>query len=482
MHLFEIQNINQDPLSTSKNDLVDGENIIGLVEGTFFVPNGYSRNNRFYPKGLWEKVINDPNVKEKLKARTMFGTIGHNTTIDEDTIADGKISHFMHKLYIDESDNLGKGTACILNTPAGRVLKTLLSAKCKLYTSSRADGAIEEREGVSTVVEDKYIFQSFDFVLDPGFLTALPSLTESYSTFNEDLKEIGINYKNVNIVEDIKMDQKLFENLITEKTSVETELKKALEAIKELNTSKAILEKQNSLLEEKLVENNKKATLVETYNELGTPEEVIKLIESTKRTNERLKATSEELAKIKHLNLKNKKFFEEVGSKEEIEKLADQAEENDKFFTEVGTKEEIQMLIDKAKADKEFFDSIGSKEEISDLVSQEESKKKIREEKEIEALSLELQIPLDKLKSLLSKGVEGAEIKALFDKTETGEIENDVDTEKTVKGSASEYEVPAESFRNKKRLSQPVVEKSNLDKFSSLNSTARLFEAYNNKK
>ena len=33
--------------------LIDGVNIIGMVEGQFFQPDGMSRNKRWYPRSLW---------------------------------------------------------------------------------------------------------------------------------------------------------------------------------------------------------------------------------------------------------------------------------------------------------------------------------------------------------------------------------------------------------------------------------------------
>ena len=42
---------------------VDGKHVLAKVTGQFFVPGGKSRNGRFYPSSLWEKVCNDPGVK-----------------------------------------------------------------------------------------------------------------------------------------------------------------------------------------------------------------------------------------------------------------------------------------------------------------------------------------------------------------------------------------------------------------------------------
>jgi len=474
MRLFEIQS---DSKLISSDKLVDGENIIGLVSGEFFKPDGYSRNKRFYPKSLWEKVINDPNVKEKLENRTMFGTIGHDTQIDETTIAEGKISHFLKDLTIKQKSDgsyIGIGEACILNTPAGRVLKTLLAAKCKLYTSSRADGSLENINGVNTVNEDSYIFQSFDFVLDPGFKLSLNNLTESYKGLKDDLVEIGLELKqNINILEDINMlDQKLFENLVQEKTSLETEVKKMAESLKDIQASKLLLESKITLLEDKNKDLEGKAKLVESYTELGTTEEVNKLMTVTESSFTKLKKLETEVRKLREEKEINDKFFTEIGSKEEINKLVEVATKQKKFFEEVGSEEEIEKLYNLAVKDKEFHDEVGSHDEIEKLATELEKEEKLKEESEIEALALDLQLPVEKVKALIGKGVTVEEIKDLFTKNE--EEEEKIEAPK---GSAAEYRAEEEEEAKK-----DIIPESRLKRLSRMNSTAKLFEAFNNKK
>ena len=67
--------------SITESSEVDGKHILGKVKGEFFVPDGKSRNKRFYPRELWEKVISSQAIKEKLANRLMFGTIGHDGEI-----------------------------------------------------------------------------------------------------------------------------------------------------------------------------------------------------------------------------------------------------------------------------------------------------------------------------------------------------------------------------------------------------------------
>lgn len=154
--------------------------ILGRVRGQFFCPDGFSRNGRFYPKSLWEKVIEKEEVRSRLRDRLMFGCIGHDEQpVSEEQLRKGEVSHIVTALSIDGGKGIGE--ALILDTPAGRCLETYLRAGCRLKTSSRASGRYKdgaERDGMPVVDEDSYQFETFDFVVDPGFLEANPSLVE----------------------------------------------------------------------------------------------------------------------------------------------------------------------------------------------------------------------------------------------------------------------------------------------------------------
>jgi hypothetical protein len=120
---------------------VDGVNIIGKVTGESFVPGGFSRNKRFYPASLWEKVVNDPGVRKRLDDRTMYGSIGHEVKLDDAAFRNGDFTHIVSDIRITE-DGKGEADYLILNTNAGRNLNTVLRAGSRVYVSTRADGAV----------------------------------------------------------------------------------------------------------------------------------------------------------------------------------------------------------------------------------------------------------------------------------------------------------------------------------------------------
>ena len=144
---------------TMSDSRVDGKYIIGMIEGQFFKPDGMSRNGRWYPRSLWEKVLNKADVKNRFNTSTMFGEIGHSDGPVEDlTLRTGCASHFIDRLWITE-DGHGMGRAYILNTPTGQLLKTYLGAGCKLKVSTRGEGMYKEGctyNGCPVVDDDSY--------------------------------------------------------------------------------------------------------------------------------------------------------------------------------------------------------------------------------------------------------------------------------------------------------------------------------------
>ncbi len=158
--------------------------VLGKFKGTFFVPDGVSRNKRFYPENLWRKAIGSEPVQESLRDG-MLGTLLH-----PEAQPDGRQSKFAHPIYsshvvknlwIDQK-KAGMGEGYVLDTPVGRIIETFQKSKLvKLYVSSRAWGKYEDgrkKDGLPVVDEHNYVLKTFDFVLEPGFLEAKPQFNE----------------------------------------------------------------------------------------------------------------------------------------------------------------------------------------------------------------------------------------------------------------------------------------------------------------
>ena len=157
--------------------------VLAVVEGTFFVADKPSRNGRIYPRELWENVLSSPDLKRMLQNRLLFGTVGHVEEQLDDLIREGKVSHVVTELKVTP-DGRGWGRAEILDTPVGKVLKTLLESGSKLSVSSKAYGEYDGQtgEGHWRVSPSSFVLERFDFVVDPGFLEAQPKVKEVYES------------------------------------------------------------------------------------------------------------------------------------------------------------------------------------------------------------------------------------------------------------------------------------------------------------
>lgn len=240
-----------------ENSKVDGQNILARVVGPFFLVNGTSLNNRFYSKGLWEKCLSK--VSERLSKGGLFGTVGHDQPIDEAALMNGKISHTVTKLWIDEENKIGMGEILVLGTESGKQLNTCLRAGMPIPVSSRAYGQItgKGKENEDIIDEDSFFLETFDFVLNPGVVSAYPKVVE-----------------NLEVQEDQKMDKELLEKLSTEKVELQTKLTEVLQSNSELQ---AQLKASN----EKLVTFTK---ALKFYNEsVGTYKEVKALNEGLRK-------------------------------------------------------------------------------------------------------------------------------------------------------------------------------------------------------
>jgi len=141
--------------------------ILGRLKGVIADTVNPTRNNRKYSASLWEKVFSDPIMKERIENRCCFGELGHPADREETDME--KIA-----LCLAEQPKKGKdgklyGVFDILNTPNGRILKTLCDYGCNIGISSRGSGdVITDMNGDDAVDEDTYDCQGFDAVLIPA--------------------------------------------------------------------------------------------------------------------------------------------------------------------------------------------------------------------------------------------------------------------------------------------------------------------------
>jgi hypothetical protein len=376
---------------------VDGVHILAKIKGQFFVPDGTSRNGRYYPRALWEKQVDDPKIKTRLAKRTMFGTIGHNGDLDDAGIREGNASHFMTKIFIDE-DGRGMGEALVMGTPTGKILNTLLRSGSALDVSSRADGTYKgKKDGLPIVDEATYSLSGWDFVIDAGFLEANPTIAESLDKAHDNENE----EINVNQNEENKMDKELVKHITDENASLKVDLGKAADKNTELSEQFKNVSEENSHLKGEMGKLEEANKLIAQYAEIGTVEEV----------QEKLKA-SDETSKIVEA-------FKELGDTPEAVKEA-LTKSNDfmkKIEEDFGTHEQIKTALETSIEFKESVDELGSveaiKESLETLKTIVETKEADDKVKLVKELAEELKIKEEKVTELLEKN-SADDIRAMY--------------------------------------------------------------------
>lgn len=147
--------------------------VIAVVEGAFGNTEEPNRNKRTYTNQFWEDVLARPHIQQKLKERAMLGEPEHPHTLYARL---GKVSHLTTVVKLQPESKTVWGRAEILDTPTGRIVKTLFDADVKVGISSRGAGKLDEKSG--KVLEEGYVLGGWDFVSEPSAPNAYPGIAE----------------------------------------------------------------------------------------------------------------------------------------------------------------------------------------------------------------------------------------------------------------------------------------------------------------
>lgn len=172
----------------------------GIIMGPFGVDNG---NGRIYTEeAIKQGVIDNEYVQRMLKYKTLLGEPHHPPERYE--IWANHVSHSIRELHISDDHKYLMGTIDILNTPNGRILKTLLEYGSTLGVSVRAYGQSEKRGNGLYIIPDTYTFKTVDVVMNPGFVEArVHEINESFND-TKSLSDIISSLSESNDIQDIK--------------------------------------------------------------------------------------------------------------------------------------------------------------------------------------------------------------------------------------------------------------------------------------
>ena len=117
-------------------------------------------NGRVYGRKVLEREVE--NYIKIVNDRRALGELDH----PEDSVVNLKnVSHMVLKVWWDNDAVMGK--VKVLDTPSGKILRSLVESGVKLGISSRGLGSTR-KEGGKTIVEDDFQLICFDFVQEPS--------------------------------------------------------------------------------------------------------------------------------------------------------------------------------------------------------------------------------------------------------------------------------------------------------------------------
>ena len=132
------------------------------IEGVFLQGDIKNRNGRMYPVATLSKEVNRYNEAFVNKGRAL-GELGHP---DGPTVNLDRVSHKI--VSLEQKGNNFMGKAQLLDTPMGKIAKSLIGEGVTLGVSSRGVGSLREDQGCKVVGEDFMLATAADIVADPS--------------------------------------------------------------------------------------------------------------------------------------------------------------------------------------------------------------------------------------------------------------------------------------------------------------------------
>ena len=133
------------------------------IEGVFLQGNIKNRNGRMYPMNTLSREVGRYNESFVQKGRAL-GELGHP---DGPTVNLDRVSHKI--VSLTKEGNNFKGKAQLLDTPMGKIAKSLIGEGVTLGVSSRGVGSLTTtNEGHKVVGEDFMLATAADIVADPS--------------------------------------------------------------------------------------------------------------------------------------------------------------------------------------------------------------------------------------------------------------------------------------------------------------------------
>lgn len=131
-----------------------------MMKGILQKADTLNQNGRVYPRDILEREVR--NYQKFIRENRALGECDHP---DSSVVELKKVSHIIREAYME--GNICYGTVEILDTPTGKILKSLIEAGVTLGISSRGVGSTR-KSGDHQIVQDDFQLICWDFVSEPS--------------------------------------------------------------------------------------------------------------------------------------------------------------------------------------------------------------------------------------------------------------------------------------------------------------------------
>jgi len=146
-------------------------NSVVKFRGKFQEAEAINKNKRSYPYNVLDSNVK--RLEESVKNGALCGELDHPT---DSIVHFSSVSHKITKLWWEGKVLMGEGT--ILNTPCGKILRSLINDGVRVGISSRGVGTGRVDENGILQIAEGYKLITFDAVADPS----------THSAFQEKIK------------------------------------------------------------------------------------------------------------------------------------------------------------------------------------------------------------------------------------------------------------------------------------------------------
>ena len=151
------------PLTYTKESVNESKTINDgkiMLRGVLQRCDTLNQNGRIYPKAILEREV--LNYQKFINENRALGECDHP---DTSVVELKNASHIVREAKMDSGSVVG--VIEILDTPSGKILKSLIESGVTLGISSRGVGSVRQENGTS-IVQDDFQLICFDMVSEPS--------------------------------------------------------------------------------------------------------------------------------------------------------------------------------------------------------------------------------------------------------------------------------------------------------------------------